>query len=105
MVSALVDEIQRIKGVVEDGLLDLFRVFLEDRYFFIELAQSAVPELICLSDVWRHVSVWTFCVRDERCQEAVVAGGGKAEHLLAIVVGFEDLDGVGYRGIGFKVLR
>ena len=105
MGSALAEEIKGIVGVVDDGLLYLLCVFLEDRNLLIEFAKPSVTKLVCFSNIRGYVSVRALSVGNEWCKETAIAGVGKAEDLLAVVIVFEDLDGIGYRGVGFEVLR
>jgi len=73
VVFALADELERPVGVVDDGALDLLRLFLHHGEGLIDLGEALISQRVGLGHVWCDVAVRLGEVREARFGEGLVS--------------------------------
>ena len=104
VVLALARQTEGEEGIVEDGALDLGRVFLDDREGLVDFAQAAVGDGVGFGDDGSDVAVWFLGVWEDGLDEGLEAGVGEVERFLAVGVALEGGDGVADDGVGCEML-
>lgn len=105
MFACIPGKTEREEGRVDDGVFDLFGVFLDDGEPFVDLGQTLVAERVGFGDVGCDVGVGCGEVREEGLCETLVALVGVLDGGGAVLVLFERYDGVGDQWVGGEVLE
>lgn len=92
VVLALARQFEGVESVVEDGGLDLLRVFFHDREGLVDFGQARGGDLVGFGDIGRDVAVGTLRVREDRLDEGVEGGVGDVDGFLAVGIRLEGVD-------------
>ena len=99
VVSALGRQLEGVEGIVEDGGLDLLRVFLHDRKGLVDFGETGRCDLVGFGDVGRDIAVGALRVGEDGLDKLVVRGIGDVDGFLAVGVRLEGVDRVGDDGV------